>query len=219
MTDGQGADADRGTGRRPVCATEQVLEELGIAPGARILEAGSGATVPGCLKRGAAYIKVLDDSAAAIAALCAEHAGEAAVHPCVGDILGFEDDGGYDAVVCSVCIPSREDMRTAIGRMAAVLGGNGVLAVVMRNDAARAYTCDEVRGMLADAELAATVLEDDGGCLAVGRKGEAPQKHYTKDEMYALLLKEFEEFKDEGRDSYFDAVIEEFRKDHGDSSS
>ncbi|MCL2148782.1 MAG: 4Fe-4S binding protein [Methanomassiliicoccaceae archaeon] len=37
----------------------------------------------------------------------------------------------------------------------------------------------------------------------------------TKDEMYAMLLKEHEEFKDEGRDGYIEELIGEMRKDLG----
>jgi hypothetical protein len=31
--------------------------------------------------------------------------------------------------------------------------------------------------------------------------------------MYSILLKEFDDFKDEGRDVYFDDVMKELRKD------
>ena len=35
----------------------------------------------------------------------------------------------------------------------------------------------------------------------------------TLEEMYELLLKEFEEFKDEGRDVYFEDLLNKIRKD------
>ncbi len=35
----------------------------------------------------------------------------------------------------------------------------------------------------------------------------------TLEEMYELLLKEFEDFKDEGRDEYFDDLLKKIRKD------
>ncbi|MDR2845724.1 MAG: hypothetical protein LBV63_00415 [Candidatus Methanoplasma sp.] len=34
----------------------------------------------------------------------------------------------------------------------------------------------------------------------------------SEEELYALLLKEFEEFKDEGRDCYLDELIDKLRK-------
>lgn len=35
----------------------------------------------------------------------------------------------------------------------------------------------------------------------------------TEEEMYAILLKDFEEFRDEGRETYFEELIEKIRKD------
>ena len=36
---------------------------------------------------------------------------------------------------------------------------------------------------------------------------------FSKREMYALLLKEYEEFKDDGRENYLLELLEELRKD------
>lgn len=36
---------------------------------------------------------------------------------------------------------------------------------------------------------------------------------FTKEEMYQYLLKEFEEFKDEGRDVYFEDLLKKIRRE------
>lgn len=43
--------------------------------------------------------------------------------------------------------------------------------------------------------------------------GEREVEAFSKREMYALLLKEYEECKDEGRECYLKELLEELRKD------
>ncbi len=218
MADGPGRAAGIGGGMQPTaCAPELIIAQLAPAAGAAVLDAGSGSgeMIPLYLERGASRVTALEISGERAEALRSRYPEGGAVEVLTGDVRRLEADGRYDAAVCRVPFASRGDMRIAVSRLAAALGDGGVLAVL--TSAAPGCGRDEVAKELSDAGLTVEAVEGrDGSCLLTGRRGATA--YYTKDEMYALLLKEFEHFRDEGRDAYLDSVIEEFRRDHGDGS-
>lgn len=211
---------------------------LGIKGGERILDVGTGTGVliPLYERSGAGCVKAIDISERMISV--ARDRFPSAEHPGVSfevmDVYDLDEKGAYDMVVCCACYPHLHDKVEALRVMSEALKDGGTLALLHPDskehiDERHRHQgvgvavnslpeMSETRALIKDTGLCMTFERDDGDYyIAIARKGGSEDRAMTKDEMYSLLLKDYECFKDEGREVYMEDVLNEMRKDLDDS--
>jgi len=211
-----------------------VLDLLELKGGEDILDVGTGTGVliPFYERHGPAHVKAIDTSEKMISVAREKYPKD--IHNnvdfVVQDLYDLDERSVYDRVVCYSCFPHFRDQSTAIIILASTLKDGGILAILHSESREYIRYMHESRGeavphdalpdlavmerMFIDAGLSVVMKRDDEEYyFVIGRKGGEIELGLTKDEMYALLLKEYTEFKDEGRDVYFDQIINDYRKD------
>lgn len=193
---------------------------------------GTGVLIPFYERYGPAHVKAIDISEKMIAVARKKYPKN--IHNnmdfVVQDLYDLDERSVYDKVVCYSCFPHFRDQPMAIITLASTLKDGGILAILHSESREYIRSMHESRGeavphdalpdldviekMFIDAGLSVVLKRDDEEYyVVIGRKSSETELGLTKDEMYALLLKEYTEFKDEGRDVYFDQIINDYRKD------
>jgi cyclopropane fatty-acyl-phospholipid synthase-like methyltransferase len=211
-----------------------VVDLLELKGGEDILDVGTGTGVliPFYERHCPAHVKAIDISEKMISIAREKYPKD--IHNnvdfVVQDLYDLDERPVYDRVVCYSCFPHFRDQSTAIVILASILKDGGILAILHSESREYIRSMHESRGeavphdalpdldviekMFIDAGLYVVLKRDDEEYyVVIGRKGSETKSGLTKDEMYALLLKEYTEFKDEGRDVYFDQIINDYRKD------
>lgn len=147
----------------------------------------------------------------------------------VTDVYDIKENGKFDRVMCMAAFPHFEDKEKAVGIMADSLKYDGILEIAhpaskeeitkmhaMHSGDVVGHALPEIGelGKMFEENGLRVIFErdDDDYYLMVGRK---EPKTFSEDEMYKILMTEFEEFKDEGKDLYIDDLIKKMREELG----
>ncbi len=211
-----------------------VVDLLELKGGENILDVGTGTgiLIPFYERHGVAHVKAIDKSEKMISVALEKYPKviHSNVDFVIQDLYDLDERSVYDRVVCYACFPHFRDQPMAIMTLASTLKEGGILAILhsdsrehirSMHESRGEFTpqdalpdLDVIEGMFTNAGLSVVLKRDDEEYyISIGRKNSDMGSGFTKDEMYALLLKEYQEFKDEGRDIYFDQIIKDYRND------
>ncbi|MDR3560775.1 MAG: class I SAM-dependent methyltransferase [Negativicutes bacterium] len=128
----------------------RLMSRTGLRPGDRVLDAGcgTGILVPYIRKAvgGAGQITAVDFSASMIALAAAKYKDEPGVRFLTADIMDFQPDTGFDAIICFNFFPHVADKPAFLARMRGMLAAGGGLVIM--HDISR----DSVNGVHAGAD-------------------------------------------------------------------